>query len=154
MNAHAPTLVDEQVIKLEQAYHPTLLIQFLQGKLSAPVPLTIEIEKEAPYVLITGPNTGGKTVVLKTVGLLQIMAQCGLHIPAEGNCTVGWFDTIMVDMGDRQSMYHQLSTFAGHIEVMKNILSNAGDCSFFLLDEFGTGTDPEEGAALVRGMMD
>lgn len=154
MNGHEPRLVEEPYIELRQAYHPTLLIQFLQGKLEAPVPLSITIEKSRPYILITGPNTGGKTVVLKTVGLLQLMAQCGLHIPAEENCTLGWFDTIMVDMGDKQSMYHQLSTFAGHVEVMKEILSNANEKSLFLLDELGTGTDPEEGAALAMAMID
>ena len=154
MNAHPPKLVDEAHISLNQAYHPMLLIQFLQGKISAPVPLSLTLDKNLPYILITGPNTGGKTVVLKTVGLLQIMAQCGLHIPAEGDCTIGWFDTVMVDMGDRQSMYHQLSTFAGHVEVMKELLNNAGGRSLFLLDELGTGTDPEEGAALAMAMID
>jgi len=154
MNAHEPSLVEEASIELSRAYHPMLLIQFLQGKMDAPVPLSITITKDKPYVLITGPNTGGKTVVLKTVGLLQIMAQCGLHIPAEGNCRFGWYDTVMVDMGDKQSMYHQLSTFAGHVEVMKDILDHADEKSLFLLDELGTGTDPEEGAALAMAMID
>ncbi len=154
MNAHAPVLVDAPYIELVQAYHPMLILQFLQGKLDAPVPLSLCLDKERRYILITGPNTGGKTVALKTVGLLQLMAQCGLHIPAEKNCTFGWFDTIMVDMGDKQSMYHQLSTFAGHVEVMKEVLVHAGERSLFLLDELGTGTDPEEGAALAMAMID
>jgi len=154
MNAHAPELVESAEIVLNKAYHPMLLIQFIQGRVAQPVPLSIRVMRDKPFVLITGPNTGGKTVVLKTVGLLQLMAQCGLHIPAEENCTLGWFNTVLVDMGDKQSMYHQLSTFAGHIEVMKHILQNANEKSLFLLDELGTGTDPEEGAALAMATID
>jgi len=154
MNAHAPVLLDQPVVRLNQAYHPMLLIQFLQGKLDRPVPVSLKIETDKSFILITGPNTGGKTVVLKTLGLLQIMAQCGLHIPAEEDCEMGWFNTVMVDMGDKQSMYHQLSTFAGHVEVMKSILDNAKPGALFLLDELGTGTDPEEGAALAMAMID
>ena len=154
MNASAPKLTHSRVIQLDQVYHPTLLIQFIQGTLAMPVPVSVDLREKEPFMLITGPNTGGKTVVLKTVGLLQVMAQCGLHIPSEGSCELGWFDTIMVDMGDRQSMYHQLSTFAGHVEVMRNILQNAKPGSLFLLDELGTGTDPEEGASIAMAMID
>ena len=154
MNAFPPELSDSNSIELNQVYHPTLLIQFMQGSISMPVPLSIKLGGDKPLMLITGPNTGGKTVVLKTVGLLQLMAQCGLHIPSEGHCQLGWFDTIMVDMGDRQSMYHQLSTFAGHVEVMKKVLQHNKAGALFLLDELGTGTDPEEGASIAMAMID
>lgn len=154
MNASPPVLHNKSRIKLNKVYHPVLLIQFMQGKLSMPIPVSVELSESTPFMLITGPNTGGKTVVLKTVGLLQIMAQCGLHIPAEGECEMGWFDTVMVDMGDRQSMYHQLSTFAGHIEVMKKLLDHCKPGALFLLDELGTGTDPNEGAAIAMSMID
>jgi DNA mismatch repair protein MutS2 len=103
---------------------------------------------------VTGPNTGGKTVVLKTVGLLVAMAQCGLHIPSEGRCVVGRYTRLMVDVGDRQSLYHHLSTFAGHVETLKRILDEADSGALVLLDELGTGTDPEEGAALAMAVLD
>ncbi len=154
MGAHAPRLVDEPGVELRQAYHPLLLMQFIQGTLERPVPLSLRLDDETRFLLITGPNTGGKTVALKTLGLLVIMAQCGLHIPAEEDCTIGWYRSVMVDMGDRQSLYHQLSTFAGHVEVMKQILERADERSLLLLDELGTGTDPKEGAALAMAMMD
>lgn len=154
MNASPPILVHQKHIIFDRVYHPMLLIQYLQGKIPMPVPVSLELTEKSPFILITGPNTGGKTVVLKTVGLLLIMAQCGLHIPSEGECELGWFDTVIVDMGDRQSMYHQLSTFAGHIEVMKKILNLSKSGAIFLLDELGTGTDPDEGAAIAMAMID
>jgi len=153
-NSHAPALLEESCVELNQAYHPQLLLQFMQGVIPKPVPLTLNLHGERGFVLITGPNTGGKTVALKTLGLLVLMAQCGLHIPAEQDCKVGWYDAVMVDMGDRQSLYHQLSTFAGHVEAMKRILQRAGEHSLLLLDELGTGTDPDEGAALAMAILD
>ncbi len=154
MGAHAPRLLEQPQVELRQAYHPVLLMQFLQGTLERPVPLSLRLDGETRFLLITGPNTGGKTVALKTLGLLVVMAQCGLHIPAEEDCTIGWYGSVMVDMGDRQSLYHQLSTFAGHVEVMKQLLAQADGYSLLLLDELGTGTDPKEGAALAMAMLD
>jgi len=152
--SHAPELLDESCVELNQAYHPQLLLQFIQGVIPRPVPITLHLNGEQGLLLITGPNTGGKTVALKTLGLLVLMAQCGLHIPAEHDCRIGWYDAVMVDMGDRQSLYHQLSTFAGHVEAMKRILNLAGEHSLLLLDELGTGTDPDEGAALAMAILD
>ncbi len=154
INAHAPALEETAGVELRQAYHPILLIQFSHGEISQPVPLSLQLSDEQRFLLITGPNTGGKTVALKTLGLLVLMAQCGLHLPAEGDCRIGWYRSVMVDMGDRQSLYHHLSTFAGHVESMKRILAEADDAALLLLDELGTGTDPDEGAALAMAVMD
>lgn len=154
MNAHAPALHDEPGVSLAEAYHPLLLLQYADGSGPRPVPLSLELAAGRQLLLITGPNTGGKTVALKTVGLLVTMAWCGLHIPAEGDCRVGAFDRVMVDVGDHQSLLHHLSTFAGHVEVLKRVLEHAGSSSLILLDELGTGTDPDEGAALAMAVLD
>ena len=154
MNAHAPLLLDAASVELKEAYHPLLLLQFAEGNGPQPVPLSIRLDREQPLLLITGPNTGGKTVALKTLGMLITMAWCGLHIPAEQDCRIGRFTQVMVDVGDSQSLLHHLSTFAGHVEVLKRILDNAGPETLVLLDELGTGTDPDEGAALAMAMLD
>mgnify|MGYP001819134378 CR=1 FL=1 len=154
-NCSAPELVLDPGVILDQAYNPLLLLQAENGQLpKPPVPLTLSLGPNLPLILITGPNTGGKTVALKTVGLLVAMAQCGLHIPSEGACVIGWYRRVMVDVGDRQSLYHRLSTFAGHVEVLKRILVEADRHTLVLLDELGTGTDPEEGAALAMAVLD
>jgi DNA mismatch repair protein MutS2 len=154
MNAHAPSLVAEPRIELDQAYHPLLLMQFADGGGPQPVPLTIRLDADDMLLVITGPNTGGKTVALKTLGLLSVMAHCGLHVPAERDCTIGHYSKVIVDVGDHQSLFHHLSTFAGHVEVLKRILDEAGPETLVLLDELGTGTDPEEGAALAMAVLD
>lgn len=154
MNAHAPELQESSGVRLVEAYHPLLLLQFAEGQGPRPVPLSLELRPGQPLLLITGPNTGGKTVALKTLGLLVTMAWCGLHIPAEGDCAIGYFDRILVDVGDHQSLLHHLSTFAGHVEVLKRVLETATAQSLILLDELGTGTDPDEGAALAMAVLD
>ncbi len=153
-NAHAPQLTDTPQLHLDRAYHPALLLQFAAGGERAPVPLSLKLDAGQPMLIVTGPNTGGKTVVLKTVGLLVTMAHCGLHIPAEGLCTVGDFSRVIVDIGDPQNLQHHLSTFAGHVATLVRILRDAGRGTLVLLDELGTGTDPEEGAALAMAVLD
>ncbi|HSP00167.1 MAG TPA: DNA mismatch repair protein MutS [Thioalkalivibrio sp.] len=154
MNAHAPTLVEGARVRLEEAYHPLLLLQFADGSGPQPVPLTLHLDGDAPLLLVTGPNTGGKTVALKTLGLIAAMAWCGLHVPAERDCEIGSYTRLIVDVGDHQSLFHHLSTFAGHVEVLKRILEEADGDTLVLLDELGTGTDPEEGAALAMAVLD
>lgn len=154
MNAAAPALVDAPLVRLRQAYHPHLLLQFRDKHIPTIRALDISIDAKQPMMVITGPNTGGKTVVLKTVGLLVTMAHCGLHIPSEGDCEIGDFSRVVVDVGDKQSLYHHLSTFAGHVEVLKRLLQQSDEKTLVLLDELGTGTDPEEGAALAMAVLD
>ncbi len=154
MNASPPELVDEAGVVLDRAYHPQLLLQFQDKRIARLQPLSIRLAEPHPMMVITGPNTGGKTVVLKTVGLLVTMAHCGLHLPSEGPCRIGSFERIIVDVGDRQSLHHHLSTFAGHVEVLKRLLAEADARTLVLLDELGTGTDPEEGAALAMAVLE
>ncbi|MHB1247143.1 MAG: endonuclease MutS2 [Sulfuriferula sp.] len=154
LNASAPALVDEPKVVLEQAYHPQLLLQFQEKNIARLVPLSIHLGDGQSMMVITGPNTGGKTVVLKTVGLLVTMAHCGLHLPSEGNCIIGNFNRVIVDVGDKQSLHNHLSTFAGHVEVLKRLLEEADQHTLVLMDELGTGTDPEEGASLAMAVLD
>ena len=154
LNAAPPELVEAPLVELNGAYHPQLLLQYRDRHIAQLKPLTISLGEVHPLLLITGPNTGGKTVVLKTVGLLVSMAHCGLHLPSEGKCVVGNFQKIIVDVGDKQSLYHHLSTFAGHVEVLKRLLQEANEKTLVLMDELGTGTDPEEGAALAMAVID
>ena len=118
------------------------------------MPLSIQLGDGQSMLVITGPNTGGKTVVLKTVGLLVTMAHCGLHLPSEGDCVIGNFNRVIVDVGDKQSLHNHLSTFAGHVEVLKKLLHEADQRTLVLMDELGTGTDPEEGASLAMAVLD
>ena len=153
-NAHAPQITDGPGLHLDRVYHPALLLQFASGEGQRPVPLSLSLDAARPMLIITGPNAGGKTVVLKTVGLVVTMAHCGLHIPADGDCVIGSFSRVIVDIGDPQSLYHHLSTFSGHVQALRRVLDGAGSGTLVLLDELGTGTDPQEGAALAMAVLD
>jgi len=129
---------------LQQIRHPLLF--------SNAVPLDVTIEKQTNILLITGPNSGGKTLTIKTIGLLIIMAKCGLHTPAE-NFELPFIDNIFADIGDYQNMSESLSTFTGQMNNMKNIIANCTTNSVVLLDELGSNTDPEEGSALAKSFL-
>lgn len=146
INGIAPSLNEEGRIKLIQAKHPLLA--------GEAVPLDFYIGTDYRTLVITGPNTGGKTVALKTIGLLTLMAQAGLHIPAKTSSEVAVFQEILADIGDGQNIAQSLSTFSAHITNIIAILKDTGRKSLTLIDEIGTGTDPAEGAALAIAILE
>lgn len=149
LGAQKPGFSPKRHVVLNEAYHPILLIE--NKKMGLPVkPITLRINKKKRILVISGPNAGGKSISLKTVGLLQIMYQCGLLIPVGDDSQMTVFEHILTDIGDNQSIENQLSTYSYRLQTMRKFLDVAGERSLFLIDEFGTGSDPELGGALAE----
>lgn len=156
LGGNRPRFIDRttgESITLRQLRHPLLVWQEQHEQGSPVVPIDLTIQPQIRVVAITGPNTGGKTVTLKTLGLVALMAKVGLFIPAREPVELPWFDQVLADIGDEQSLQQSLSTFSSHIQRIRQILDSLSDQSLVLLDEVGAGTDPSEGSALAIALL-
>ncbi len=153
IEAEMPVLIKESEIELINARHPLLFLNFKKEKQTV-VPLNIKIDDQERVIVVSGPNAGGKSVCMKTVGLLQIMVQSGLLIPADENSKVGIFKQIFADIGDDQSIESDLSTYSAHLSKMKYFIDFANSKTLILIDEFGTGTDPQFGGPIAEAVLE
>jgi len=153
INAIRPRMEDAPSLDWVKAVHPLLMLS-LRKQHKEVVPLTLTLNAVNRILIISGPNAGGKSVCLKTVGLLQYMVQCGLMIPIHDSSRVGWFERLFIDIGDEQSIENDLSTYSSHLLNMKYFLRNAQNATLLLIDEFGSGTEPKIGGAMAEACLD
>ena len=153
INAILPNIIEEKRLFFRDAFHPILFLNNLEKK-EKTYPQTIELKNESRIIVISGPNAGGKTISLKTVGLLQLMLQCGILIPVHERSETFLFDRILTDIGDNQSIENHLSTYSYRLKNMNYFLKKCNSKTLFLIDEFGTGSDPELGGALAETFLE
>ncbi len=151
--AEMPVLINQPQLSLINARHPLLLLNF-KKEAQTVVPLNIKIDGQQRIVVVSGPNAGGKSVCMKTIGLLQIMVQAGILISADESSEVGVFKQIFADIGDDQSIESDLSTYSAHLSKMKYFVENSGGKTLILIDEFGTGTDPQFGGPIAEAVLE
>lgn len=149
LNANLPTIGQEVGFQINEALHP-ILLKSNQALGKKTLPQSVSMSQNARLLVISGPNAGGKSITLKTIGLLQMMLQSGLLVPVQENSTMCFFEAIFSDIGDNQSIENELSTYSYRLQRMKSFLENANHQTLLLLDEFGTGSDPELGGALAE----
>ena len=152
INAIKPVIENTQVVDWTMAVHPLLQLSLARHEKKV-VPLDIELNKSQRLLIISGPNAGGKSVCLKTVGLLQYMLQCGLPVPLHERSHAGIFGSIFIDIGDEQSIENDLSTYSSHLLNMKNTMKHCDERSLILIDEFGSGTEPQIGGAIAEAVL-
>ena len=153
-----PVIADNGVLELHGARHPLLVELFEHEAESGQprrevVPNDIRLGDDFDVLVMTGPNTGGKTVALKTVGLFVLMTQCGIPIPADEGSRMPVFGSVFIDIGDEQSLQQSLSTFSSHLTTLLDVMRRSGPRTLVLIDELGAGTDPDEGAAIGRTIV-
>ena len=153
INALLPNITEEKRLFFREAYHPILFLNNMEKK-EKTFPQTIELKNDSRIIVISGPNAGGKTISLKTVGLLQLMLQCGMLIPVHERSETFLFDRILTDIGDNQSIENHLSTYSYRLKNMNYFLKKCNAKTLFLIDEFGTGSDPELGGALAETFLE
>jgi DNA mismatch repair protein MutS2 len=156
INATLPHLFDTQIMDWKNAVHPILFLTFQKERLENKkvVPLDILLKKEKRILIISGPNAGGKSVCLKTIGLLQYMLQCGLLVPMDSTSDMGIFTSFFIALGDEQSIENDLSTYSSHLKNLNVMMQHLNNSSLFLIDEFGSGTEPALGGAMAEAMLE
>ena len=153
IGGHYPVLLDKGHINLIDAYHPLLLL-YNQKQSKQTVPINLRLDQQNSILVISGPNAGGKTVTLKTVGLLQVMLQAGLLVSVSPDSEMGIFKQLMIHIGDTQSLEFELSTYSSHLKNMKHFIENANGKTLFFIDELGSGSDPNLGGAFAEVIME